>query len=74
MPSVSNKELKALVKESVKEALEEELIKVHLMFLPEAVASDRSTSAFNHTNTLSTWLRAINEVVSVTIHLPIKLE
>ncbi len=36
MPSVSNKELKALVKESVKEALEEELAKVRLMFFPEA--------------------------------------
>lgn len=35
MPSVSHKELKSIVKESVKEALEEELIKVRLMFFPE---------------------------------------
>jgi hypothetical protein len=36
MPTVSHKELKSIVKESVKEALEEELIKVRLMFFPEA--------------------------------------
>ncbi len=36
MPTVNHKELKSIVKESVKEALEEELIKVRLMFLPEA--------------------------------------
>jgi hypothetical protein len=35
MPTVSQAELKSLVKESVKEALEEELIKVRLMFFPE---------------------------------------
>lgn len=35
MPTVSHKELKSIVKESVKEALEEELIKVRLMFFPE---------------------------------------
>ncbi len=35
MPTVSNEELKALVKESVKEALEEELVKMRLMFFPE---------------------------------------
>ncbi len=35
MPTVNHEELKSIVKESVKEALEEELIKVRLMFLPE---------------------------------------
>ncbi len=35
MTTVSHAELKILVKESVKEALEEELIKVRLMFFPE---------------------------------------
>ena len=31
----SQRELKAVIKESVKEALEEELIKMRLIFLPE---------------------------------------
>ena len=35
MPTVSREELKSIVKKSVKEALEEELIKVRLMFFPE---------------------------------------
>ena len=35
MPTVNQMELKSLIKESVKEALEEELIKVRLMFFPE---------------------------------------
>lgn len=35
MPKVSREELKSIVKESVKEALEEELIKVRLMFFPD---------------------------------------
>jgi len=35
MPTVSHKELKSIIKESVKEALAEELIKVCLMFFPE---------------------------------------
>ncbi len=35
MPTVNDKKLKAIIKESVKEALEEELIKVRLMFFPE---------------------------------------
>ena len=36
MPTVSHAELKSIVKESVKEAIEEELIRVRLMFFPEA--------------------------------------
>ena len=36
MPTMSHKELKSIVKESVKEALEEELVKVRLMFFPDA--------------------------------------
>ncbi|GEM_PF-1313471 len=32
---VSQRKLKSIIKESVKEALEEELIKVRLMFFPE---------------------------------------
>jgi hypothetical protein len=35
MPTVSHAELRSIVKESVKEALEEELIRVRLMFFPE---------------------------------------
>ena len=35
MPTVSNKELKTIIKESVKEALEEEIIKIRLAFFPE---------------------------------------
>ena len=35
MPTVSHAELKSIVKESVKEALEEELIRVRLMFFSE---------------------------------------
>lgn len=35
MPTMSHKELKSIVKESVKEALEEELVKVRLMFFPD---------------------------------------
>jgi len=35
MPTVSHKELKTIIKESVKEALEEELIRIRLMFFPE---------------------------------------
>ena len=35
MPAVNHTELKSLIKESVKEALEEELIKVRLMFFPK---------------------------------------
>jgi len=35
METVSPKKLKSIIKESVKEALEEELIKVRLMFFPE---------------------------------------
>jgi len=35
MPTADDKKLKAIIKESVKEALEEELIKVRLMFFPE---------------------------------------
>ena len=36
MPTMSHKELKSIVKESVKEALEEELVKLRLMFFPDA--------------------------------------
>ncbi|MBF0466429.1 MAG: hypothetical protein HQK88_15005 [Nitrospirae bacterium] len=36
MLTISHEQLKAIVKESVKEALEEELIKMRLMFFPEA--------------------------------------
>ncbi|MBI4823615.1 MAG: hypothetical protein HY805_05235 [Nitrospirae bacterium] len=39
MPTVSQNELKLIIKESLKEALEEELLKVRLMFFPEV--SDR---------------------------------
>jgi hypothetical protein len=42
MPTVSNEELKTIIKESVKEALEEEIIKMRLMFLPEV--SDKEMS------------------------------
>jgi hypothetical protein len=35
MPTLTHKELKTIVKESVKEALEEELIKMRLMLFPE---------------------------------------
>lgn len=35
MPTVSHAELKAIVKESVKEALEEEMIKIRLMLFPD---------------------------------------
>jgi len=35
MQVVRNEELKTIIKESVKEALEEELAKVRLMFFPE---------------------------------------
>jgi hypothetical protein len=35
MQSVNQEELKMIIKESVKEALEEELIKMRLMFFPE---------------------------------------
>jgi hypothetical protein len=35
MPTVSHAELKSIVKESVKEAIEEELIRVRLMFFPD---------------------------------------
>ncbi|QWR77147.1 hypothetical protein [Candidatus Magnetomonas plexicatena] len=35
MLTISHEQLKAIVKESVKEALEEELIKMRLMFFPE---------------------------------------
>jgi len=35
MPTVNREELKSIVKESVKEALEEELIKVRLMFFTD---------------------------------------
>jgi len=35
MQAVRNEELKIIIKESVKEALEEELVKVRLMFFPE---------------------------------------
>jgi len=35
MQTVKHEELKTIIKESVKEALEEELAKVRLMFLPE---------------------------------------
>lgn len=39
MPTVSHAELKSIVKESVKEALEEEMIRIRLMLFPEV--SDR---------------------------------
>ena len=35
MPTATYEELKDIIKESVKEALEEELIKMRLMFFPE---------------------------------------
>lgn len=35
MQTVSHNELKNIIKESVKEALEEEIIKLRLMFFPE---------------------------------------
>jgi len=35
MPSVSHEELKTIIKESVKEALEEEIVKMRLMLLPD---------------------------------------
>jgi len=35
MPMVSSDKLKEIVKESVKEALEEEFMKIRLMFFPE---------------------------------------
>lgn len=35
MPTVSHEELKSIVKASVKEALEEEIIRVRLMLFPE---------------------------------------
>ena len=35
MPTVSHEELKSIVKESVKEALKEEMIRVRLLFFPE---------------------------------------
>lgn len=35
MPTVSHAELKSIVKESVKEALEEEMVRVRLMLFPE---------------------------------------
>lgn len=36
MPTISSqRDLKAIIKESVKEAIEEELIKMRLMFFPE---------------------------------------
>jgi hypothetical protein len=35
MPSVSHEELRTIIKESVKEALEEEIIKMRLMLFPE---------------------------------------
>ncbi|MBF0519644.1 MAG: hypothetical protein HQK92_07970 [Nitrospirae bacterium] len=35
MLTISHEQLKAIVKESVKESLEEELIKMRLMFFPE---------------------------------------
>jgi hypothetical protein len=36
MPTVNYKELKSIIKESVKEALEEELINMRLILFPEA--------------------------------------
>ena len=36
MPTMSHKELKSIVKEPVKEALEEELVKLRLMSFPDA--------------------------------------
>jgi len=35
MPAVKHEELRIIIKESVKEALEEELLKLRLMFFPE---------------------------------------
>ena len=35
MPAVKHEELRTIIKESVKEALEEELLKLRLMFFPE---------------------------------------
>lgn len=35
MPTVTHEELKSIVKESVKEALEEEMMRVRLLFFPE---------------------------------------
>ena len=35
MPTVSHAELKSIIKESVKEALEEEMIRVRLLLFPE---------------------------------------
>ncbi len=35
MPAVGHEELRTIIKESVKEALEEELLKLRLMFFPE---------------------------------------
>jgi len=35
MPTVSHAELRSIVKESVKEALEEEMIKIRLMLFPD---------------------------------------
>lgn len=40
MPTVNHKELKSIVKASVKEVLEEEPIKVRLLFFPEASAKE----------------------------------
>lgn len=48
MSTASNEELKALVKESVKEALEEELIKVRLLFFPEASNREMIEIASRH--------------------------
>lgn len=42
MPTVSHEELKSIVKESVKEALEEDLIKVRLMYLPDVSEKEMS--------------------------------
>lgn len=35
MPAVKHEELRTIIKESVKEALEEELIKLRFMFFPD---------------------------------------
>jgi hypothetical protein len=48
MPTVSHEELKSIVKESVKEALEEELIKVRLMYFPEVSDKEMSDIAVRY--------------------------
>ncbi len=40
MPTVSNEKLKTIIKESVKEALEEEIAKMRLMFLPDVSSKE----------------------------------